>query len=74
MVNYKCNRCNKIYDHKNYKILVRDIFKQINNELSICDIVNVCIPYFDYHHFLLTLKEKSTSIPNSLFLLPEALK
>lgn len=47
----------RVYDIKNYQVIIRDPFKNINSELSKCDIVNICIPYFSYNKFLTSLKE-----------------
>jgi len=48
----------KVYDMVDYKnIVVRDPYQGINNSLSNCDMVNVCIPFFGYDKFVTSLKE-----------------
>ena len=48
----------KVYDLVSYKnVVVRDPYAGINNSLSKCDMINVCIPFFGYDKFVTALKE-----------------
>lgn len=50
---------NRVYEKNNndsYNILIRDPYKNLNTNLSNCDIINICIPYFGYSKFIESLK------------------
>ena len=48
----------RVYEMAGYKNLIkRDPFVGLNNSLSKCDLVNVCIPFFGLEHFCNAIKE-----------------
>ena len=48
----------KVYEIAKYtNVVIRDPYQGINNSLSDCDIINVCIPFFGYKKFVKALKE-----------------
>lgn len=48
----------RVYENAGYKNLIkRDPYVNLNNSLSSCDIVNVCIPFFGLEHFCNAIEE-----------------
>jgi len=48
----------KVYDLVGYQnVVIRDPYQNINNSLSECDMINVCIPFFGYDKFVEALKD-----------------
>lgn len=49
----------KVYElaKKSDSVIIRDPYQGIHANLSECDIVNICIPYFGYDKFVTSLKE-----------------
>jgi len=48
----------RVYEMAGYKNLIkRDPFNGLNDSLSNCDLVNVCIPFFGMKHFVNAIKE-----------------